>query len=414
MKNEKVIEIEVKGKDWEKALDQAFKKRKKDIKIPGFRAGSITKEMYIKKVGIESLFMDASDIAINEAYKDALKDADMELVCQPNVELEKVDKDGCKFKFTFIGKPEVKLGKYKKLGIKKDKVDVSKEEIEHEIKHIQEHMAEMITKENGKIVEGNVAIIDFKGYVDGEELQGGTGTDYNLEIGSNTFIPGFEEGLVGLSIGETKTLNLKFPDDYVENLKGKKVKFDVTIKGIKEKVVPELNKDFFEDLGIEGVDTKAKLEAHIKEEITKEKEKHIEDKYVDDLLRAATDNMKVDINNEIIDEEVHRMIHQYEHELQHQGATIDQYLTMTGTTIEDLKSMMKPQAIARIKTRYLLEEIVKEEKITVTKAEIKAEVKKNAEKYELKEEEFLDYVGGEDNVKYDLEMQKAMDIIKEG
>ena len=175
-----------------------------------------------------------------------------------------------------------------------------------------------------------------------------------------------------------------------------------------------MNKDFFEDLGIEGVDTKAKLEAHIKEEITKQKEEHVENKYVDDLLRAATENMKVEINNEIIDEEVHRMIHQYEHELQHQGATLDQYLTMTGTTMEDLKSMMKPQAIARIKTRYLLEAIVKEEKITVTKAEIKDEIKKNAEKYELKEEEFLDYVGGEDNVKYDLEMNKALEIIKEG
>ncbi len=413
MKNVKEIEVEIKGKDWDKFIDQAFKKDQPNIKMAGFRKGKVTKEAYIKKNGVEPLLMDASDLAINASYKKALDDAKVEPVCEPSVSIEEVSPECLKIKYTFISKPEVTLGKYTKLGIKKDEVKVTKEEIDKEIKDLQDSMAEIVNKENGTVEKGNIAIIDFDGVVDGKPLEGGSSKDYHLEIGSNTFIPGFEEKVEGMKLNQTKKINLTFPDDYVENLRNKKVTFTVTVKGIQERVKPEINKDFFDDLAIEGVKDKETLNAHIKKELTEKKEDEAENKYVDAVLRKATENMKVELNPEIIHDEVHRMVHQYEDELKYQGASLDQYLHMTGTKMEDLEKMMEPQAIARIKTRYLLEEIVDKEKIKATKEEIKKEIKENAEKYGMKEEEFLDAIGGEDAIEYDVKMKKAVDIVKE-
>ena len=414
MKNVKTIKITVDGESWQNCLDKAYDKKKKDIKVDGFRKGAVPKDIYIKKVGVEALFMDACDIAINERYESTLKEANVTLACEPTVNIESVDKDSCVIEFTFISKPEVTLGAYTKLGVKREKVKVTKEEIEHEINHMKEHMAEVVIKENGSIEEGNTAVIDFEGFVDGKKLDGGTGANYPLEIGSNTFIPGFESGLIGASVGETRELNLKFPENYTEELKNKDVLFKVTVREIKERVMPEINKDFFEDLGIDGVDSIEKLEEHVKKDLEEHKNHEADDKYVDELLHIATDNMKVEINNEIIDSEVERMINQYRQELQMQGVSLEQYLSMTNTKLEDMKSMMKPQAIARIKTRYLLEAIIDEKKLVATKEEIEKEIKDSCDKYGIEKDEFLRYVGGEEGIKYELEMRKAIDIIKEG
>lgn len=414
MKNVKTIKITVDGESWQNCLDKAYDKKKKDIKVDGFRKGAVPKDIYIKKVGVETLFMDACDIAINERYESTLKEANVTLACEPTVNIESVDKDSCVIEFTFISKPEVTLGAYTKLGVKREEVKVTKEEIEHEINHIKEHMAEVVIKENGNIEEGNTAVIDFEGFVDGKKLEGGTGANYPLEIGSNTFIPGFESGLIGASVGETRELNLKFPENYTEELKNKDVLFKVTVREIKERVMPEINKDFFEDLGIDGVDSIEKLEEHVKKDLEEHKNHEADDKYVDELLHIATDNMKVEINNEIIDSEIERMINQYRQELQMQGVSLEQYLSMTNTKLEDMKSMMKPQAIARIKTRYLLEAIIDEKKLVATKEEIEKEIKDSCDKYGIEKDEFLRYVGGEEGIKYELEMRKAIDIIKEG
>lgn len=414
MKNVKTIKITVDGESWQNCLDKAYDKKKKDIKVDGFRKGAVPKDIYIKKVGVEALFMDACDIAINERYESTLKEANVTLACEPTVNIESVDKDSCVIEFTFISKPEVTLGAYTKLGVKREEVKVTKEEIEHEINHMKEHMAEVVIKENGSIEEGNTAVIDFEGFVDGKKLEGGTGANYPLEIGSNTFIPGFESGLIGASVGETRELNLKFPENYTEELKNKDVLFKVTVREIKERVMPEINKDFFEDLGIDGVDSIEKLEEHVKKDLEEHKNHEADDKYVDELLHIATDNMKVEINNEIIDSEIERMINQYRQELQMQGVSLEQYLSMTNTKLEDMKSMMKPQAIARIKTRYLLEAIIEEKKLVATKEEIEKEIKDSCDKYGIEKDEFLRYVGGEEGIKYELEMRKAIDIIKEG
>ena len=413
MKNVKEVKISIEGKEWESALDKAFEKKKKEVKVDGFRKGAVPKAVYLKKVGIESLFMDASDIAIEQAYKKALDESDVIPVVEPGVSIDAIDKDKASFTFTFISRPEIKLGKYKDLGIKKEKIKVTKEEIENEMEHIRSHMAEVVVKENGEVVNGNTAVIDFVGTINGKEFEGGKGEDYPLEIGSNSFIPGFEEQMIGMKVGETKDLHLKFPDDYTKELKGKDVVFKVTVKELKEKVLPEYNKDFFDDLDIKGVDSKESFEKNVKEGLEKTKEENAENKYMNELLKTATDNMKVEINPEIIDSEIERMIDEYSRELKQQGMTFEQYLQFTGTKMDDVKAMMRPQAEARVKTRYLLEEVVKEEKIESTDKEVDAEVKKLAKEYEIKEEEFLQYAGGKDMIRYDLNMRKALDAIKE-
>ncbi len=412
MKNVHEIEIKL-DKEWTECLDKAFKKKNKETKIDGFRKGAAPKEVYLKKFGIESLYMDAVDDAIQVAYKKMLKENELIPVIEPTVDVTGISDSNVILKFTVITKPEVKLGKYKKLGVKKDKITVTKKEIDEEIKHLQEHMAEMIVKEKGKIVEGDTAIINFKGYVDGKELEGGSGENFPLEIGSHSFIPGFEEGLIGLEAGKKKTLNLKFPDNYVEDLKGKDVKFDVTVVEVKTRSLPEINEDFFADLGYDDVKTKEDLEKKVKEDITHRKEHANDDKFVDECLKAASENLEVEINKEIIDDEVHRMIDQYAQQLQMQGMNIDTYYQITGTTHEQLHEQMQPEAEKRVKYRYLIEAIAEKEKLEFTDDEVDERAKEIAEGYGVSVDELLKAYGSKEMIKYDLKMHKALEVLKE-
>ena len=305
MKNVHDIEIEIKSTEWETILDDTFKKKVKGMSIDGFRKGKCPKNVYLQKFGIESLFMDAVDAAASKAYASAINDNDLTPACEPKMDVKEIDKDHVKFVFTIITKPEVKLGKYKGLDVKKDAVKVTKKEIEEEVARLASRFAEIVVKENGKVEEGNTAVIDFEGYVDGEKLDGGTGANYPLEIGSHTFIPGFEEGVVGMEVGETKTLNLTFPEEYTKELAGKDVKFDVTVREIKERVLPELNEDFYADLGFENIKTEEEFNAEVKKVIEGRKEEEAKNKYIDAVLEEAAKNMKVEINEEIIDDEVH-------------------------------------------------------------------------------------------------------------
>lgn len=411
MKNVQKIETEIKGEEWSKILDNTFKKRNKDLKVDGFRKGKCPKNIYLQKFGIESLFMDASDAALQVAYKKVLEDNDLAPVVEPGVDIKSISEEGIKLEFTIITRPEVKLGKYKDLGIKKDKVTVSKEELEQEEARIASRYAEMVVKENGEVLEGNTAVIDFKGFVDGKELDGGTGTDYPLEIGSHSFIPGFEEGIVGMKVGDKKDLNLKFPDDYTEELKGKKVKFEVTVKEIKERVLPEFNKDFFEDLGYKNISTKEEFDKEVKKAITDRKTKEVDDKYYDDVITAASNNLEVEINPEIIADEVKRTSNRMAQSLQQQGISLEMYLQFTGKSKEDFEKDLEPEAIKNLKARYLIEEVAKAEKIEVSEKEVTEHAKKEAEKYGLDEKEFLSYIGGLDVIKYDLRMKKALSVL---
>ena len=413
MKNVKEITITIEGEDWQKALDKSFKKKNKEVTIDGFRKGTAPKEIYIKNFGLESLFMDAVDFVMDEAYSKALEEAKTMPVVEPKLDIKEINENKVTFMFTIISKPEVTLGEYKKLGLKKEKAKVSKEEIDAEVKRIRDQFAEIAPKEDGVVEVGDTAVIDFEGFVDGKSLDGGKGENYPLEIGSHTFIPGFEEGVAGMKIGETKELNLKFPDDYVADLKGKEVKFNVTVREIKQRIIPELNEDFYQDLGYDNIKTEEEFLNEVEKVLLERKNAEIDDEFVEKCLDKASSNMKVEINPEIIDEEVHRMIHQFEDQLKMQGIKLDDYMAITGMTHEKLHEQMEPEATKRIKYRYLLEAIAEAEKIDFTDEEVQAKSKEMAENYGITEEELLKAYGSLDIVKYDMKMHKAIEILKE-
>lgn len=411
-KNVKELEISIEGKEWETVLDKAFNTKKKDFKLDGFRKGAVPKDVYIKKVGLESLFMDAVDLCVNDAYKKVMDKNDLKPVCEPTVDITHICESCVTFKFTVVERPEIKLGKYKGLGVKKSDSKVTKDEIDNEIKTLREKYVDIIEDNDGEVVVGSTAVINFTGVVDGKELEGGKGENYPLEIGSNTFIPGFETGLVGMKVNDEKVLNLKFPDDYVDNLKGKEVEFTVKVVGIKQRILPELNEDFYKDLGYENVKTQNELESEISKHLLEHKEADAENHYIDELLKKAAENLEVDINEEIINDEVNRILNQYRSQLQMQGLTLEQYLEFTKSNIDSLKKMMEPEAINRIKSRYLLEEIAEKEKVAVTEEEVQAEITKMAATYGTTEEELLKMIGDKEMVTYDLKMRKAIEILK--
>lgn len=412
MKNVKEITKEIKNEEWANYLKDAFNKKKKDIKIDGFRKGSVTWDLFVKKVGIETLYPDAADIAIEKEYEGAFKEADVIPVIQPTVDITKLDKDGITIVYKFISKPEVKLGDYKNLGIKKETAKVTKKDVEEEINRLRDRYADIVVKENGEVVKGNTAVIDFKGIVDGKELEGGTGENYPLEIGSNTFIPGFEDALIGMKVGETKDISLKFPENYVENLKGKDVTFTVTIREIKERVLPEIDEELFKDLGYEDIKTKEEFETKVKEHLLEHKNNDIENKYLDEVIKKAVENMTVDINEEIIHEEIHRLVHQYEDNMRMQGLSLEQYFEFTKTNMEQLEEQLKPEAEMRVKERYLLEAVSEKENIEVDDKESETHLEEIANTYNIPKDELLNQIGGMDMIKFDLKMKKALEFLK--
>ena len=413
-KNVKEITIKIEGKEWEDALDKAFEKANKKVKIDGFRQGKAPKEVFIKKYGEESLFMDAADLVLQPAYQKMLdENKDVEIVAQPEVALKSISKDGVEFVFTITTKPEVKLGKYKKLGVKKEKVEVTKEEIENALNETLNRYAENVVKD-GKVENGDIAIIDFEGFKDGVAFEGGKGENYSLTIGSNTFIPGFEDQIIGMSKDEEKDINVTFPEDYhSEDLKGQKVVFKVKVNEIKTTKIPELDKDFFEDLAMEGIDSKESLEKQLEENIEAHKEQHAEDHYIDELLKKGIENMEVDIPEAMINEELDRMIRQYEENLKMQGLTLEQFYQFTNSDEAALKDQMKEEAEKRVASRLLLEAIKVEEKIEIADDEAKKEAEELAKKYNMEKDEFLKLFGGIEMVKYDMEMRRAIEILKE-
>ena len=414
MKNIHVIEMKVEGKDWENCLDKAFKKKNKEIKVDGFRKGACPKDIYIKKMGIESLYMDAIDAATEIAYEKAMKDnKELVPVIQPTLDVKKIDEKEVSFEFTFITKPEIKLGEYKNLKIERETPKVTKDEIAAEIETLRSKFAEIKVKDDKeKVEEKDTAVINFKGYVDGVELEGGSGENFPLEIGSNTFIPGFETGLIGLKKGDKKTLELTFPEGYAKDLGGKDVKFDVEIMEIKTRVLPEINEDFFADLGYDKVTNEDELKKEVENVIKDRKTAEIEDAYLEKCLETAAGNMTVELNKEIIDDEVHRMIHQFEEQLRMQGLNLEQYSQFTGVDHEKLHEQMEPEAIKRVKYRYLLEEVAEKEKIDFTEEEADKKATEMAENYGITKEELLEAYGSVEVIKYDMKMREAMEIIR--
>ena len=414
VENKQEVIVKIEGQDWTEALDKAFEEKRKDVTVSGFRKGKVPRNIYEKNFGKESLYMTAVDNVIQVAYVKALDESKLIPVVQPKVEITNVDDNGVEFKFVIITKPSLTIKKYKGLKVKKDKVKVTKEEIEHEISHILEKYGEVRIEESGELENGNIAVIDFEGFKDGVAFDGGKGENYDLEIGSNTFIPGFEEQLIGMKVEEERDINVTFPEEYpAEDLKGAPVVFKVKLHEIKEKVQREFDDELFEDLGMEGVNSKETLEKEIEANIEAHKEMDAENKYVDELLDAVAKNVEVDIPEEMVEEEVTRLLGRYEQQLQMQGISLDLYYQITRTTEEDLKNQLEKEGYKNVLYRLMLEEISNLEKMEVTDEEAEKQADELATKYNMEKEEFLKAFGGIDMIKYDMEIRKVVDFLKE-
>lgn len=411
-----VYALKLEGKEWKDCLDKSFKKERKDLKVDGFRKGQVPEEIFIKKFGIERLYTNAIDYAVDILYAKLMEDPKTVVpAATPSIDIKNISKDMVEIEFTIVGAPEVKLGKYKSLGIKKEEIKVTEEEVEHELNHLKEHFVdEKVAEDNHEIKDGDIAVIDFEGFLDGKAFDGGKGNDYPLTIGSHTFIPGFEEGLVGLKKGDSKDLDVTFPENYgAENLKGKKVVFKVTVKEVKERVFPEFNKDFFDDLGIKEVTTLEELKKYIEENIKTGKKKENEDKYLFECLDKIVSDSKFEIPEEMTNDEVNRMVKDFEDKLKYQGLNLKDYLKFLGKEINEFKETLKDEANKRIGYRLILDEIVKAEKLDVTEEELEKDLEETAKNYGISKEEFIKEVGSKDLYKYDMLMKKAMKTITE-
>lgn len=405
--------VKIEGVEWTEALDKAFKSKQKDAKVDGFRKGKVPRNIYEKHYGKESLFFPAAEEVLQSAYAKAMGESNLIPVVQPSVDIKDISDKGVEFTFKIITKPEVKIKNYKGLGIKPEEIKVTKDEIDHEIGHLLEEYTELVTKE-GEVKNGDVAVIDFEGFKDGKPFDGGKGENYSLEIGSNTFIPGFEEQVIGMKTGEEKDLTVSFPEDYgVEDLKGQPVIFKVKVNEIKEKVTRELDKEFFEDLAMEGVDSKETLEKEVEKNIKAQKEADNENKYIDHLLEEVAKNVEVDIPQEMVDEETTRLLGRFEQQMAMQGISLDIYYQFTKSSEEDLRKQMDKEAYQNVLYRLMLEEIMNLEKIEVSQEEASKEAEELAKKYKMDKEDFLKQFGGLEMIQYDLEMHKVIDLLKE-
>ena len=408
----KVVNIKVENKDWVKEMDKAFEKLNKKAKIDGFRPGKAPRNVFEKHYGKGDIIMEAADRIINEKYDDAVKEAGIIPMVEPKIDIKKCDEEGLEFSYTFVAIGEIKLGEYKNLGIKKEEAKVTKKEVQEEINHLVNDYAEIVEKE-GKVKKGDIAIIDFDGYKDGVAFDGGKADNYELEIGSNSFIPGFEDGIIGMAKGEEKDLELTFPKDYhSEELKGQKVVFKVKVNEIKERVLPEMNEEFFEDLAMPGVQNKEDLEKEVEKNIKEHKQYHIDEEYNFKVLDKAVENMEIDLEDEIIDAETNAMYDDYMEKLKAQGFNEDLYFSYTNTTKEKMLEDMKKEAVKKIKYRYLLNEVIKKEKIKVSDKEAEERLDVLAKQYNTDKDQVLKEFGNIEVIKYDIMLNKAIEVIK--
>jgi len=413
--NKGILTFEVSTDEFSKALDQAFKKVVKDVQIPGFRKGKVPRKIFENRFGVESLYQDAVDIVLPNAYMSAVEEAGIEPIDQPEIDIDEIDQEKpLVFTATVTVKPEVTLGEYKGLEVEEQDVNITDEDVNEALESEREKQAELVLKEEGQVEEGNTAVIDFEGFVDDEPFEGGKGENHSLEIGSGQFIPGFEEQLIGKSAGDELDVEITFPEEYhAEDLAGKEAVFKVKIHEIKEKELPELDDEFAKDID-DDVETLDELKAKRKEDLQKQQEQEQENETRETLLNKATDNAQVDIPDVMVESELEQMIKEFEQRLQAQGMTMEMYSQFSGQDEEELKNQMREDAQKRVKTNLTLETIFATENLEVTDEDVNEELKTMAEMYQTDVEQLTQMLGGNtDALKGDLKYRKAIEFLVE-
>ena len=403
------LTFEIEPAKIKEGLDTAFNRVKKTLNVPGFRKGKVPRQIFNKMFGEESLYQDALNAVLPEAYANAVAESNIKPVAQPEIDVESMEKDSTWVLTAKVTvEPEVKLGQYKDLEVKARSTEVTDEEVDAEIKKLQEQQAELVLKEDQPAAEGDTVVIDFEGKVDGVAFDGGKGENYSLELGSNTFIPGFEDQLVGHKAGETVEVNVTFPEEYhAEDLKGKDAVFETTIHEVKTKELPELDDEFAKDVD-EEVDTLVELKAKTRERLEAQKQNVAKEAIQEEVIDKAVENAEIgEIPGAMIEEDVHRQMDQYLAGLQQQGISADMYYKLTGSSEEDLHKQFESGAQKRVKTNLVLEAIVAAEDIKASEEEINAEIKELAAQYGV-EEAAVRSALSDDMLNHDIAIRKVV------
>jgi len=407
------LKVTVSGDAWVNAQEKAFEKLAKNVEIDGFRKGSAPKALVKKQIREQSILMEAVDIVANDAYTFGLQDHDVTPIARPTLDLETLTAEAATLIFLVTINPEVTLGQYKGLEVTKGYVTVDEDEVSERLNKMREEYAELLVKEEGTVEVGDTAVIDFEGFKDGEAFEGGKGENHPLEIGSNSFIPGFEEALVGLATGEEKDVNVTFPESYqAEHLAGQPVTFKVKVHEIKTRQLPELNDEFVKDLNQEGVETLEQLKEKVTHELTHEKEHQVEDAFDNEVLGKVVEASSVEIPQVMIDEETEAMFEDFKRRLQSQGFTMELYAQVTGQDEAFLKEQISKDAESKVKVRLVLNAVAKAENLDANEEEIEAEFAQIATAYNLEVAKVKELVAPE-SIAYDLRLKKAFDFIKE-
>lgn len=412
--NQGILTVEVEAEKVNQSLDEAFKKVVKKVSVPGFRKGKVPRAIFEKRFGVESLYQDAVDILLPQAYAQAIEETGIEPVDAPEIDIEQIGKDQTFiFKATVTVKPEVKLGQYKEIEVEKYDTEVTDKDVEEELKVLQERQAELVIKEDEPAENGDTVVIDFEGFIDGEAFEGGKGENHSLVLGSGQFIPGFEDQLVGVKAGEEKDVEVTFPEDYhAKELAGKPAVFKVKVHEVKSKELPEIDDEFAKDVD-EEVETLEALKEKIKTRL-EESKKHEEEHYLQDtVLEKAAENAEIDIPPVMIENEIDRMVQDFEYRLQMQGLSLDLYYQFSGQDEDALREQMKEEATKRVRISLTLEAIAKAENIEATDEEVEKELEKMSEMYNRPVDEIKSMLGDLDVVKHDIKMQKAIDFLVE-
>ena len=407
-----VIAFSATKEEFAKGLDQAFKRAVKRVNAPGFRKGKLPRAVFNKMYGEEALFQDAVDFVLPAAYTKAIDELEVSPLAMPDIDVKEISKEeGVKFEAVVTVKPNVELGEYKNLGLEKESVEVTDADVEERLDSLLSRQAEWQIKE-GESKKGDIVVIDFKGFIGDEAFEGGEAKGYELELGSGSFIPGFEEQLEGKVAPVDTEVNVTFPENYqVADLAGKAARFEVTVHDLKEKVLPELTDEFVKEFSKEAASTVAEYKEKLKEEIKLEKENLAEKSYSDKVISTAVENAKVSVPEKLVEQEVNSMFEQFTGNLSRQGLSFDLYEQFTGKGEADLKAEMKSDAENKIKTSFVLGEIAEVEKVEVTEADIDAEVKELATMYNMTEEGIKQRISVED-LRGELVIQKTVDFLK--
>ena len=412
--NEVKLNVTIEAEKFDEAIKKVYFKSAKYFNIPGFRKGKAPMNIVEKYYGKEIFYEDAFNEVVPEELEKAVEENKLEVVSRPDIEVTQIGKgQDLIFTAVFQTKPEAELGKYKGVEIKKIEYKVTDEDVEHELGHMQEHNSRLISVEDRPVEKGDIANINFEGFVDGVAFEGGKAENHDLEIGSNTFIPGFEDQIIGMKIEEEKDINVKFPDEYFsKELAGKDATFKVKVNEIKKKELPTLDDEFAKD--VSEFDTLKELKESIKEKQQKQNDERAKYETQDAVIKAVCENVKVDIPSGMIETETENMLKDMEQRLSYQGLKLDQYLQMMGKTREEMQKEYEPQAIEAIKSRLAIEAVIKAEKIEVADIDIDEKIKEMAKNYGREnDEEFLKNENVRNYIKQGLESEKAIEFLVE-